>query len=273
MTVDEHRRLARLRQPRATIAVRHSLVAVHTLLAVDDGTFVSLARSARRRPRRRRGLRQRRARSPCSSARTSDRRCSRRRSSSTTTRRWRPRARATLFDATEIDEILALRVLTLTDEEKAEARGTDPRAAAIIDRSTTCRPKCGPGCTAPCAIAAPPTRRRDRGEDEAPLPWWDPAIDGAVDPWTDTVVVGGVEVRHGHHVCACARRAAPMPTTCSSPASTPRWPASSATSTASCTSRSPSTTTRRPRRSLAQGRYLFFHPDEIEPLRDAEPAT
>ena len=39
-----------------------------------------------------------------------------------------------LYDATEIDEILALRVLTLTEEEKSEARGTDPRAAAIIDR-------------------------------------------------------------------------------------------------------------------------------------------
>jgi hypothetical protein len=39
-----------------------------------------------------------------------------------------------LFDATEIDEILSLRTLTLTDEEKREARATDPRAAAIIDR-------------------------------------------------------------------------------------------------------------------------------------------
>lgn len=38
-------------------------------------------------------------------------------------------------DATEIDEILALRTLTLTDEEKREARATDRRAAAIIDRT------------------------------------------------------------------------------------------------------------------------------------------
>ena len=34
-----------------------------------------------------------------------------------------PESQGDLFDATEIDEILALRVLTLTDEEKAEARG------------------------------------------------------------------------------------------------------------------------------------------------------
>ncbi|WP_198533200.1 hypothetical protein, partial [Streptomyces sp. AcH 505] len=39
-----------------------------------------------------------------------------------------------LFDSTEIDEILTLRVMTMTDEEKAEARATDPRAREIIDR-------------------------------------------------------------------------------------------------------------------------------------------
>ncbi len=41
------------------------------------------------------------------------------------------------FDGTEIDEMLTLRVQTLTDEEKDEARATDPRAAAIIDRCET----------------------------------------------------------------------------------------------------------------------------------------
>ena len=45
-----------------------------------------------------------------------------------------PESQGDLFDATEIDEILSLRALTLTDEEKREARATDPRAAAIIDR-------------------------------------------------------------------------------------------------------------------------------------------
>ena len=39
-----------------------------------------------------------------------------------------------LFDATEIDEILTLRTLALTDAEKREARATDPRAAEIMDR-------------------------------------------------------------------------------------------------------------------------------------------
>jgi hypothetical protein len=46
-----------------------------------------------------------------------------------------PQSPGDLFDATEIDEILTLRTMTLTDEEKREARATDPRAAAIIDRT------------------------------------------------------------------------------------------------------------------------------------------
>jgi hypothetical protein len=39
-----------------------------------------------------------------------------------------------LFDSTEIDEILTLRTMTLTDEEKRAARATDPRAAELLDR-------------------------------------------------------------------------------------------------------------------------------------------
>ena len=39
-----------------------------------------------------------------------------------------------LFDATEIDEILTLRILTLTDEEKAELRRTDERGRRLLER-------------------------------------------------------------------------------------------------------------------------------------------
>jgi hypothetical protein len=45
-----------------------------------------------------------------------------------------PESPGDLFEATEIDEILSLRTLTLTDAEKREARATDPRAKAIVDR-------------------------------------------------------------------------------------------------------------------------------------------
>jgi hypothetical protein len=45
-----------------------------------------------------------------------------------------PESPGDLFDATEIDEILTLRTMALTEAEKREARATDQRAAAIIDR-------------------------------------------------------------------------------------------------------------------------------------------
>lgn len=46
-----------------------------------------------------------------------------------------PESRGDLFDLTEIDEILSLRIRTLSDAEKHEMRGTDPRLAALLDRT------------------------------------------------------------------------------------------------------------------------------------------
>ena len=40
-----------------------------------------------------------------------------------------------LFDSTEIDEILTLRVMTMTDAEKEEMRQSDPRARRILERT------------------------------------------------------------------------------------------------------------------------------------------
>jgi hypothetical protein len=93
-----------------------------------------------------------------------------------------------LFDSTEIDEILTLRVMTLTDDEKAAARATDPQAAAIIDR---------------CDSLSPEELQRLHGVVRDPhppsddVPWWDPAADASVEPALDAVLVQGVEVRRG----------------------------------------------------------------------------
>jgi hypothetical protein len=46
-----------------------------------------------------------------------------------------PESSGDLFDATEIDEILSLRILTLTDDEKAEMRAADERTRALLDRT------------------------------------------------------------------------------------------------------------------------------------------
>ena len=40
-----------------------------------------------------------------------------------------------LFDSTEIDEILSLRIMTLTEEEKSEARNSDERARRVLERT------------------------------------------------------------------------------------------------------------------------------------------
>jgi hypothetical protein len=46
-----------------------------------------------------------------------------------------PESPGSLFDGTEIDEILTLRIMTLTDEEKEELRQGDERAREILDRT------------------------------------------------------------------------------------------------------------------------------------------
>lgn len=45
------------------------------------------------------------------------------------------------FDGTEIDEMLALRVMTLTDEEKREMRSVDERTRQILERTETLPPE------------------------------------------------------------------------------------------------------------------------------------
>jgi len=52
-----------------------------------------------------------------------------------------PESPGDLFDGTEIDEILALRILTMTDEEKAEVRNSDDRARRILERTEAMPPE------------------------------------------------------------------------------------------------------------------------------------
>jgi hypothetical protein len=46
-----------------------------------------------------------------------------------------PESPGDLFDGGEIDQLLTLNILSLTDEEKAEMRASDPRAREILDRT------------------------------------------------------------------------------------------------------------------------------------------
>ena len=101
-----------------------------------------------------------------------------------------------LFDSTEIDEILTLRVMTMTDEEKAQARATDPLAAELIDR---------------CDSMSPESMQQLHGILRNPhaglipeipegVDWWDPLADNAVRPDLDAVLVNGVRVAAGSRV-------------------------------------------------------------------------
>jgi hypothetical protein len=124
-----------------------------------------------------------------------------------------PESPTDLFDGTENDEILSLRTLALTDDEKREARATDPRAAGILDALDAMGPAMferlhgtvRPGGRAPDEDA----QRSGAGPwsgDAVPTlvtpgtPWWDPAADASVDPDTDTAAVDGVLVSRGSAV-------------------------------------------------------------------------
>jgi hypothetical protein len=52
-----------------------------------------------------------------------------------------PESPGSLFDGTEIDEILSLRILTMTDDEKREMRRSDERARAILERTENMPPE------------------------------------------------------------------------------------------------------------------------------------
>jgi hypothetical protein len=135
-----------------------------------------------------------------------------------------PESPGDLYDSTEIDEILTLRTLALTEDEKRAARVTDPRAAAIIDRvdamdATTMdrlhgairylRQVTGDPTAVPSddpvqrllsdadgrvTAGAPPT------DSATPPPWWDPEADASVSPQTDAVTVNGTKLRRGNAV-------------------------------------------------------------------------
>ncbi|MGA7316371.1 MAG: hypothetical protein WBX22_20640 [Silvibacterium sp.] len=52
-----------------------------------------------------------------------------------------PESPGSLFDGTEIDEILSLRILAMTDEEKHEMRQSDQRARQILERTESMPPE------------------------------------------------------------------------------------------------------------------------------------
>lgn len=183
-----------------------------------------------------------------------------------------PESPGDLYDATEIDEILTLRTLALTEAEKREARATDPRAAAIIDRvdamdATTMdrlhgairylRDVTGDGPHPSSEPEPPPTAEA--------APWWDPEADASVSPSTDGVVVSGIRLQRGSAVRLTpgARRADAQDMFLSGRRATIEavlFDVDDAPYFAVTLDADPSAELQR-----AHGRFLYFSPDEVEP--------
>ena len=195
---------------------------------------------------------------------------------------------ADLFDATEIDEILTLRTMALTDEEKREARSSDPRAADLIDRMDHLppemldrlhgairhlRPVGGPDPDAPPASApAPRPSGVPAGEitGRPDVPWWDPGADRSVSPETDHVVVAGVRVASGSRVIMRPgiRRADAQDLFLAGRAATVQavlHDVDGDVHLAVSPDQDPAAELQR-----SHGRFLYFAPDEVEPIGPAD---
>ncbi|MDK9495636.1 hypothetical protein QEZ40_006664 [Streptomyces katrae] len=115
-----------------------------------------------------------------------------------------PESAGAMYDALEIDEILALRTAALTDQEKREARGTDPRAAAVVDLADSMPPE-----VLERLHGAVRALREITGPDRAGVPedvftpdtpWWDPAHGAAAEPVPERITVDGRPVGPGSRV-------------------------------------------------------------------------
>jgi hypothetical protein len=208
-----------------------------------------------------------------------------------------------LFDSTEIDEILTLRTMTLTDDEKRAARATDPRAAELLDRldhlppemlermhgairylNPAGNPTTGTGIapewpgTVPewseppegqPAAGGPPEEQRGASGDPAvagQAPWWDPGADRSVSPETDHVVIDGVRVARGSRVRMCpGRRRADAQdlflTGRTAQVEAVLFDVDGHAHLALLPDDDPDADIQR-----GQGRFLYFAPDEVEPL-------
>jgi hypothetical protein len=111
-----------------------------------------------------------------------------------------PESPGALYDATEIDEILALRTAALTDAEKREARGTDERAGAAVDLAESLPPEVMDRLHGAVRALREVTGSGAGAFETPETPWWDPGGDPSVDPDHDRVAVDGGTAGAGSRV-------------------------------------------------------------------------
>ncbi|MFF5139676.1 hypothetical protein ACFY6U_08095 [Streptomyces sp. NPDC013157] len=186
------------------LALRHALIATHTLLGVEGAEFVSLIDPGRALQKATRSCRNDftfpvLGGAPPATA-PEDGSASALLLSSPIILpdhpQVAPESPGDLHDAGEIDEILTLRTMLLTDEEKREARATDPRAAEILDRVDTMPPEVFERLHGAIRSLGP---AGESSPDARPA-WWQEGGDDGLSPATDTVLVDGVRVGGGSPV-------------------------------------------------------------------------
>ncbi|MCX4625759.1 hypothetical protein [Streptomyces sp. NBC_01443] len=192
-----------------------------------------------------------------------------------------PESIGAMYDATEIDEILALRTAALTDQEKREARGTDARAAAVIDLAETMPPEVlerlhgavralreitDPGAPTPESF---PELFDEDAVFRPDTPWWDPAHADPADPARDRILIDGTSVGPGSRVLLRPglRRSDAQDLFLQGAAAQVEavlHDVDGGVHLAVTVEGDPGADIRR-----EQGRFLYFQPDEVAPLEDA----
>lgn len=188
-----------------------------------------------------------------------------------------PESQGDYCDATEMDEMLTLRTLTLTDEEKREARATDPKAANIIDRADHLPPELMERLHGVVRYMQP-AKTEEPGTAEEILmnpdvPWWDPGADASVSPETDSVMIAGRPVARGSRVMLQPglRRADAQDMFLQGQVATVQavlFDVDGDKYLAVAIDNDPGADMQ-----IAHGRFRYFSPDEVVPLDDTESVT
>jgi hypothetical protein len=174
-----------------------------------------------------------------------------------------PESTGALFDSTEIDEILTLRVMTLTEEEKAQARATDAHAAAIVDRCEQMTPAELQRLHG--VLRQPHAARPARTGDD----WWAVEAAAPTSPDSDAVLIAGKRIARGSRVLLHPTRRADAHDMFfagrEARVSGVHIDLDGETHVAVTLVDDPAA-----EMHDWYGRYLYFAPDELEPLVDAE---
>jgi hypothetical protein len=182
-----------------------------------------------------------------------------------------PESETTFYDALEVDELLSLRTMTLSEDEKREMRGTDPRTAMLLGEVDSMPADLWDRLHGTVRYLDQMSGGRvdeARAPELPPLetPWWDPGSDASVDPERDTVRIGEFEVGRGDRVILrpgvrmadaydlfLAGRSATVAAVL--------FDVDQGTHLAVTVDDDPGSDLKE-----SHGRYLYFAPDEVEPL-------